>query len=722
MKAKDSSVVLSLGWVARCFVACFYLGGVLIFGLSSVHAAEEEKVMLNFVGTDIESTAKAISQITGRNFLVDPRVKGTVTIVSSTPIPRSLTYDVFLSSLRLLGFAAVDSNGITKLVPEGDAKFQNAAIESLDQARGDKLVTHVFVLKHESANQLVQILKPMISPNNTIIAFPQSNALVITDYAENLRRIRKILDAMDQPGNLTPEFIQLKNAAADEVVQTIRSLLGDVTDPNQKLIIFAESRSNSILVRTDDATRLARIKELAGKLDARADLPGSVRVVFLKNSEATKMAETLKSIVSMFRTSSAVGGTGIVGQVPGAASTPGAATSVAAPSQTVAPSAAATGTGGAAMPSFSASSTATAGGAAFNQNGISIQADATLNALIITAPDPLYNNIRAVIEKLDIRRPQVYVEALVVELSSDKAAEFGIQWQNLGGFEAGQAGVVHTVGGTRFGGTGQDIVGTATNLAAVGKGLSIGLMKGSVTIPGSNTAITSLGLLARVLESTGGANILSTPNIMTLDNEEAKLSVGQNIPLVTGSYQQTTATPSPFQTIERKDIGLMLKIKPQISEGGMVKMRIYQEVSSVVNSSDTALTAAQGVTFNKRSVDTNVAVDDGQIIVIGGLIQDNYQDQREQVPILGDIPLLGGLFRYDTKRHVKTNLMVFIRPVVVKDGAGYGTITTKNYDGIRNLQEKQIPQNDWLLPNDRGAVIPSLAPAVPAKGPGAAPK
>lgn len=709
MKANDFSVLLSLGWVVKHFVVCIFLGGLLTQGTPAL-AAEEEKVMLNFVGTDIESTAKAISQITGRNFLVDPRVKGTVTIVSSTPIPRSLTYDVFLSSLRLLGFAAVDSNGITKLVPEGDAKFQNAAIENLDQARGDKLVTHVFVLKHESANQLVQILKPMISPNNTIIAFPQSNALVVTDYAENLRRIKKILDAMDQPGNLTPEFIPLKNAAADEVVQTIRSLLGDVTDPNQKLIIIAEPRSNSIMVRTDDATRLSRIKDLAGKLDARTDLPGSVRVVFLKNAEATKMAETLKNIVAMFRSPVAGGVAAVAGQT--AVSAPASASSATSPPASTSSATSAT-SGAAATPSFAASSFA-GSGAAFNQNGISIQADASINALIITAPDSIYNNIRAVIEKLDMRRSQVYVEALVVELSSDKAAEFGIQWQNLGGFEAGQAGTVHTVGGTRFGSGGQDIVGTAANLASVGKGLSIGLMKGSVTLPGSNTAITSLGMLARVLEATGGANILSTPNIMTLDNEEAKLSVGQNIPLVTGSYQQTTATPSPFQTIERKDIGLMMRIKPQVSEGGMVKMRIYQEVSSVVSSSDTTLTASQGVTFNKRSVDTNVMVDDGQIIVIGGLIQDNYQDQREQVPVLGDIPLLGGLFRYDTKRHVKTNLMVFIRPVVVKDSAGYGSVTSRNYGGIRDLQEKQVPQNDWLLPAERGAVIPPLTPVPPS--------
>ncbi len=668
----------------------------------SLFAKEEEKVILNFVSVDIESVAKAIGQITGKNFLVDPRVKGTVNIVSATPIPRSLTYDVFLSALRLQGFSAVESAGVVKLIPEADAKFQNGVTTGLDRVRGDKIVTHVFSLKHESANLLMPVIRPMVSPNNPIAAYPQSNVLVITDYAENLKRIQAVIESIDQPGNLAPEFITLKNATAAEVAQTIRALLGDAgSEPSQKLIIHVEPRSNSILVRADDASRLARIRELAAKIDAATDIPGSVHVISLKNAEAVKVAETLKNIVSVFQTTGAGASSSITGPSTPAVA-PGATSTATAANATVA------------APSFS---TSAAGLTNSTSSGVSIQADAAINALIVTAPEAIYRNLRAVIEKLDTRRSQVHVEALVVELNSDKAAEFGIQWQNLSGFEAGNANAIKTVGGTNFGGTGQNIVSTATNLASVGRGLSIGKMKGTVIIPGTTTAITSLGLLARMLESTGSANILSTPNIMTLDNEEAKLSVGQNIPIVTGTYQQTAGGPSPFQTIERKDIGLLLKIKPQISEGA-IRMRIYQEVSSVVSTSDTQLAAAQGVTTNKRSVDTNVLVDDGEIIVIGGLIQDNFQDQRDQVPLLGDIPVLGGLFRYDTKRHVKTNLMVFIRPLVVRDVSGYRNITAAGYDDIRSKQENEVPKNTWMLPDERGAVLPPLkgsaTPVTPA--------
>lgn len=662
------------------FSLCLALSALLV----PPAAAEDDKVMLNFVNVDIESVAKAVGQISGRNFLVDPRVKGTVNIVSSSVVPRDMVYDVFLSALRLQGFTAVEADGVTKLIPEADAKFQSSVTSDVGKARGNKLVTHVFTMKHDSAAvQIVPVLRPLISPIGTITSYSPSRSLVITDYADNIKRLQKVIESVDQPGNLSLEIIPLHRASAVEVVQTIRVLLGESSSElGQKTILLPDLRSNSLLVRADSDVRLAQIKEFAAKLDKGADMPGTVHVVLIKNAEAVKLAETLKNIISTIP----LGG--------------GSSPAIPAAGAEAKPVSAAAANGGGAS------------GSVLVANGISIQAETSMNALIITAPDAIFNNLRAVIDILDTRRSQVYVEALVVELNSDKAAEFGVQWQNLGGFSGGGRKAI--VGGSNFGGSGQNIIAAATNLATLGRGLSIGVMNGTVRVPGVGAGgaaqeITSLGVLARMLESTGSANILSTPNLMTIDNEEAKLSVGQNIPIVTGNYTQALgAATSPFQTIERKDIGLLLKIKPQISDGGAIRMRIYQEVSSVVAASDSTLAAAQGVTTNKRSVDTNVLVDDGEIIVIGGLIQDNFQNQRDQVPFLGDIPLLGGLFRYDTKRHIKTNLMVFIRPTVIKNIAGYNAVTTDQYQAIRAEQSGQVPKNSVLLPDERGAVIPPL--------------
>ena len=342
-----------------------------------------------------------------------------------------------------------------------------------------------------------------------------------------------------------------------------------------------------------------------------------------------------------------------------------------------------------------------------------MQADPASNAIIVSAPDAIFANIKAVIEKLDVRRAQVYVEALIVELTSDKAAEFGIQWQALGNLGGGSG----PVGGTNFNrGQGGNVIDGSANLGSLREGLNIGVVRGQVTLPGIGT-VANIVALARALEADTNANILATPNLLTLDNEESKIVIGQNIPILTGQYAQTgsTATVTPFQTIERKDIGLTLRVKPQISEGGTVRMQIFQEVSSIQS-----VTNVAGVILNKRSIESTVLVDDGQMIVLGGLIQDSVSTNVEKVPLLGDIPILGTLFRYDTRKQTKTNLMVFLRPVVLRDAADSSAVTAERYRQMQGAEEKsQLPRVN--LPPSPSPRLPPLEPAAPAPDTPAAP-
>ena len=625
------------------------------------------KVSLNFVNADIDEVVRAVSQISSRNFLVDPRVKGTINIVSSTPIPAHLAYDILLSALRLQGFAAVESGGITKVMPEAEAKLHIANIDV--STKGDKLVTRVYTLKYESAAQMVPILRPLIAPNNVVVAYPGSNVLVVTDYASNLKRIEQIINSIDQASTEGPVILPLQRASATEVAQTITRLMVDggavSADASMRFVLGADARTNSLLLRTENPSRVARVRELAEKLDIDTGRPGNMNVVYLKNADAVKLAQTLRAVVS----------------------------------------------GDVSVNTAPAGSAAVGSGA--TSSGI-IQADSASNALIITASSAIYNNLRAVIELLDVRRAQVFVEALIVEVTADKAAEFGIQWQNFTG--AGGTGA-QVIGGTNFGGQGVgggNIISAAgasatSNIATtVSKGLNIGIVNGTTTIPGLGTVL-NLGVLARALESDANANILSTPNLMTLDNEEAKILIGQNVPFITGSQVGTSANPNPFQTVERKDVGLTLRIKPQISEGGTVKLQIFQEVSNVQD-----LTNSAGVITNKRSLESTVLVNDGQIIALGGLIQDSVRDSTEKVPLLGDIPFLGALFRYEKRQHTKTNLMVFIRPYVLRTAPASQSLTQDRYEYLRGEQaQSQLPEH-LFLPHIQA---PTLLPLVLQKPP-----
>ncbi len=663
-------------------------------------------VTLNFVNADIEGVVKVVSEITGKNFLLDPRVKGTINIVSAKPVQRGFVYDVFLSALRLQGFAAVEDHGIVKIVPETDAKLHpGPTFGPSDTARpaGDRIETRVFTLKYESATQMVPILRPLIAPNNTIVAYQNSNTLVITDYANNILRLEKIIDSIDQPGGSEPIVIPLQYASAVDVAATVNRLFSDMaqaqagaaaTEPTQRFTVVADARSNSLLARAGDASRLARMRKFVALLDSPTNAGGNIHVVYLKNAEAVKLAETLRGIYQ--------GDAGTAPVQRTALSTPAALGASSAPQTSPSP----LQSGGAPAP-LGANQYQSA--SASSQSGI-IQADAATNSIIITAPDAIYNNMRAALDKLDVRRAQVFVEALIAEVSAKKAAEFGIQWQDLSGLGKSTA---QPFGGTNFGTTGQNIIGIAQNPASAGTGLNIGIVKGQVNIPGIGQ-ILNLGVLARALETDANANILSTPTLLTLDNEEASIVIGQNVPFITGQYALSGAatTPTPFQTIERRDVGLTLQVKPQISEGGTVRLQIYQEVSSIEDQSNPA-----GVITNKRAVGSTVLVDDGQIVVIGGLIQDTVNDGVQKVPVLGDIPLLGALFRYKTRTHVKTNLMIFLRPTLVRDSRQADSFTGERYDYILGEQLKAKPAHDVVLPD---VVSPTLPPR-PAPPPAALP-
>lgn len=648
-------------------------GALALVFACQAYAAPDEPVMLNFVNVDIDTVVKAIGDISGKNFVLDPRVKGTVNIVSARPVPRELSYQILLSSLRMQGFTAVEGDGVIKIVPEADAKL-HARVGNARRGDGDRLITKVFILRHGSANQLVPVIRPLISPNNTVAAMPQANAVVVTDYADNIRRIEAIIDSIESASAADTVVLPVKYASAVEMASQLNKLMQEASTgaanaaDGGRVTIVPDLRSNSLLVRADTAGRLSKIRSLLTLLDQPSQAGANVRVVYLRNAEASRVAQTLRSLLSSEAGSS---------QAP---TTPAA---------------------------NAGNNTAQASKAADSNSGPlgnMIQADSASNALIMNVPDAMYQNLRNVIDMLDRRRAQVFVEALVMEVSAERAQEVGIQWQSLSGLGNGGTSVI---GGTNFPGTSNPGIlnvatgGTAGISALAGSsGMTIGISKGTVNIPGVGQVL-NLGLLARALEKEADGNVLSTPNLMTLDNEEAKIVIGQNVPFLTGSYSNTgnasgsgnSSVSSPFQTYERKDVGLTLKLTPQISEGGLVKMKILQEVSSV---EETSRNNPAGLTTNKRAIETTVTVDDGSIVAIGGLIQESVSDGENKVPLLGDLPVLGWLFKYQQKQRKKTNLMVFLKPTILRDDAAARNVAGDRYDyviGERQRQDSKLPLN-----------------------------
>jgi general secretion pathway protein D len=562
------------------------------------------------------------------------------------------------------------------------------AVET-SNVRGDQILTQIFRIQHENANNLVAVLRPLISPNNTINANPGNNSLVITDYADNLQRIAKIIAAMDTPGTSDIEIVPLKHAVAADLAPLVQRLAdggqtAGAAVPGQSssaVNVLVDPRSNGLILRASNPARLAAVRSMVDKLDQPStDGGNNIRVVYLKNADATKLATVLRAAFG----AGSSGSSGGTGSSAGGIST--AATSPLTPS-------AGPSTGG------------------------FVQADPTTNSLIITAAEPLYRQVRAVIEQLDGRRAQVYVESLIVKIDNSKSAQFGIQWQNLFG-NSGDSSI--TGAGTNFGSGLANIINATGAVAGGRSGVTSALTNGSAP-QGLNIGVLkkfgnfyTLGAVANFFESQSGANVLSTPNIVSLDNEEARIVIGQNVPFVTGSYAATAGTGgtvNPFQTVDRKDVGLTLKIKSQIGEGGTVRMVVYQENSSVVPGS----TGTNGPTLDKSAIETNVVVEDGDLIVLGGLLKDEYTDGGDGVPGLSKIPLLGNLFKSENRRRVKTNLMVFLRPVVMRSAQSGNELTLDRYRSIRAVQEASQPQQRLLLPDTGAPVLPEPTISSPSK-------
>lgn len=685
-----------------------------------------DEVSLNFVNADLESVVKAVGQATGKNFIVDPRVKGTVNLVTEKPVTRAQALESLGSILRMQGYAIVEGNGFTKVVPEADAKLQGSptSVGNAGARGGEQVVTQVFRLQHESANNLVPVLRPMIAPNNTITAYPANNTLVITDYADNLRRIGRIIASIDTPAAGETELIPLKNAVAIDVAATLQKLLDPsggggaagagaaLSDPSLRTSVVAEPRSNSVMIRASSAARLAQAKQLVAKLDVPNARPGNIWVVPLKNANAVQLATTLRAIVAADATLSASQATGPGGQsaAQGATSQPAGGATGSQFNQNTQN----TNTGGSSGNGMGSGNSSFR--ASFGQNntpttGGIIQADPATNALIITASEPVYRNLRAVIDDLDARRAQVYIESMIVEVTATKASQLGIQWMLGAGGPNTYAG-----GGTNFGtGSGNllTLAGTIASITSGGIGstaaqtalsnVNVGQLNGGNF--GVFSKASGLGAILSALGSDGSVNVLSTPNLITLDNEEAKILIGQNVPITTGSYAQTgsAASVTPFQTFDRKDVGITLRVRPQITDGGLVKLQIFQESSAVVPGTQNA---TQGPTTNVRSIETNVLANDGQVVVLGGLLEDNYQDGEQKVPGLGDIPILGALFRSENKTRVKTNLLVFLRPIILRTADATGALSDNRYNYIRDTQQGFVSPN--MLPTTSDKDTPVL--------------
>ena len=698
-----------LSWRQRGLSAAVAMLGLMVSVTSTLAQAPALRgnVTVNFVNADIEAVTRAVAAMINRQISVDPRVRGTITLYSEQPQSVREAYQSYLSALRGLGFSVVESGGLLKVVPEADAKLQTGTVSIGEvSVRGDQVITQVFNLRYENANNLVAVLRPLITANNTINASPTTNTLVITDYAENLQRLGKIIAALDTPASTDIEVVPLQHVVASDIVTLVQRLAdggGQPTLPGVPgggggITVLADARSNALILRAPNPARLAALRATIAKLDrpvAGSGPGGGMWVVHLKNADAVRLATVVRAAFAAIGTGSGAAGAGAGGAPPQFNPLQPVQTNLAV----------GTGAGG-----ISAAATAPVTGSAQPSTGGFIQADPATNSLIITAPEPLYRQVRAMIDQLDTRRAQVYIESMIVEVSGENAADFGFQWQGIAG-NKGDKNII--AAGTNFGASGNIIslqTGAAAGSINLGEGLNIGLIRNF----GGTYALASI---ARLLQSQTSTNIISTPNLITVDNEEAKIVVGSNVPFITGQFTQTGgSTSNPFQTIERKDVGITLRIKPQVGEGGTIRMQIYQESSSVSDKVAPGTTNA-GPSTNKRLIETNVIVDDGGIIVLGGLIEDRFADNRSKVPLLGDIPGIGALFRSENRTKTRTNLMVFLRPVVLRDGVATDKLTLDRYDIIRSQQREAQPEPSVVVPLADSPVLPAMRAPPEKKAP-----
>ncbi|MFP4897083.1 type II secretion system secretin GspD [Paraburkholderia sp. EG304] len=673
-------------------------------------------------------------------------------LVSENSVPQDQALKTLQSALRMQGFAPVQDHGVLKVVPEADAKLQGVPtyVGNAPTARGDQIVTQVFALRNELANNLLPVLRSLVSPNNTVAAYPAKNTIVVTDYADNVRRIARIIADFDSAAAQGFAVVPLKNANAIDIAQQMNRMLdpGSIgsTDATLKVSISSDPRTNSLLMRASNTARLAAAKELAKQLDMPTTMPGNIHVVPLRNADATKLARTLRSMLGKDGDEGSSGGSNDANSFNQNSTGGGLSNSSSSTGTSGSPPLQSGGLGSGSMnsPMGGGASGSNSNSGGFlggdkdkdkdkeehqDQGGGMITADPTTNSLIITAPEAMYRNLRAVIDQLDARRARVYIDALIVELNSNTSGNLGIQWQVAND---------NLFDGTNLAaGTGNSIINlTPAAAAGAGKGLltapATSAAPGLATAPASSAApvqqgpnigwlhntfgVQGLGGLLQALSQTADANVLSTPNLITLDNEEAKIIVGNNVPIQTGSDSNLTSgtTSAAFNTFDRADIGLTLHVKPQITDGGTLKLQLYTEGLAIVDGTNNAATNPAGPEFTKRSIQSTVLCDNGEIIVLGGLMQDNYPVSNSKVPLLGDIPWLGQLFRSEQKTRNKTNLMVFLRPVILSDRDTTQAVTANRYDYIQGVQGAYRSDNNIMRDRD-DPVVPPM-PLGPSQG------
>ncbi len=654
------------------------------------------KMLFNFDNANIRAVIRTVAELTGKNFLIDPRVQGKVTIVSAAPVSLQAAYQIFLGALKAQGFTAVPGPGhVVKILPQANAR-QAAPVSAHWPAGGDELVTQVIPIDAGQASQIMPLLRPLMSSAGIISVYAPTNTLIVTDDADNVRRLMRIVYGLEAEVRSPVVIIPVHYASAVDMANLLvrlgeaqlPSASGTLVGNYSPVYIVPDTRSNSLLVRTASRRKLRFIEALVNKLDIQGESGGTTHVVYLRNARASRIAKILRGLLQ--------------GEAKGASKR------VVAAVQPVAM---------AGQPPVSGKVSAHA------IKSSVVQADPSINALIINAPNAVYDSLRAVISKLDIRRAQVFVKALIAEVTVDNQAELGVQWAG-----AAPAGSGAVAGVTNFPVTGSGIVSTAaapSNLANEA-GLALGFISGTVTLAGGQTVV-GLSAFARALQSVSGVNVLSTPDLLTLDNTEAKIMVGQNVPFITGSYSTAgtvgTAAVNPFQTVERKNVGLTLKIKPQITAGNNIKMQIYEDVSSIAPS----LSGAVDLITNKRELKTTVIVANGKTIVLGGLISDEVENNWQGVPLLDGIPLIGNLFRYRQRVKKKTNLMVFLKPVIVRNSEQSEGFTASRYAMMRAEEDAVRFSHSYVLPNyhqphmaplQEGKTAPSAPPAPKAVAPG----
>jgi general secretion pathway protein D len=634
---------------------------------------------LNMKDADIDAFIATVSEITGKNFILGPNVQGKVTVVSAKPMKPEEIYDVFLSVLRVHGYAVITSGSFLKIVPEAMAQQDGSG--GLNGTHGhepDELVTQIIPVKHVSASELVPILRPLIPQGAQLIPHPGSNSLVISDRAGNVARLVSIIERIDTVSDSGVEVIPLQHASAAEVARTLTQL-ADTKSPTADLSdqpkIFADERTNSILLSGGKSGRL-RMRALITHLDTPMNNGGDTQVIYLSYASAKDLVPILQGVAAT-----------LTGEAPPGKPTAGAGAATAASSTAAGPS------------------TAT------------IQAHEEDNALVISAPPAVFRSLAAVVRQLDIRRATVLIEAVIAEVSSETAKELGVQWQ----FPIGD-GNNHFAGGTNFTGTstGNNIITATQGLnnpsgpnLTVGNGLQLGYFD---TISVNGKPIVSIGALLSALQGNTSNNVLSTPSVMTLDNQEAMIKVAEEVPFVTGSYTTNTSGTTagtgstnsgignPFQTIQRKDVGLTLTVTPHVTFGTDVRLDIHQEVSNLLP----PVQGAVDLVTSKREVKTTVLVKDDSLLVLGGLISDNIKDQVQKVPALGDIPLVGNLFRYRSNDHQKSDLMVFLHPRVLHDAATQAAVSQEKYNFIRSDQVQMRENPETMTPRADQPMLPQV--------------